>query len=171
MNRDSENPGDGSAWNRLSKLTGLGRANSAADDFAESGSDTTDVADDNSAAARFAEFKAIQASIIRSSPIVPDLSMSDPDLRRIVEDFVKRLQNDIVELQKLAAADDFEAIASIAHRLKGSAGTLGFPAFSDPSAKLETAARDHNEPDVSDQLSVIADLATRILIPPAPDLR
>ena len=106
-------------------------------------------------------------SVIRSAPIVPDLPMSDPDIRRIVEDFVDRLREDIAELQKLASAGDFAAIAGIAHRLKGTAGTLGFPDFYEPSMKLEFAARDGDASDVGNYVSVLAGLVARILIPSA----
>ena len=155
-------------WRLLTKWTGLSRLVSTTRDFVDT-HNVTEATDNNSATvpvvASESELERY-TSVSCALPIVPDLPMEDVAIRRIVEEFVERLHDDISQLQRLTNAHNYEAIAVIGHRLKGSAGTLGFPDFYEPSAKLEIAARERDTSQVGVYVTAMANLAARILIPP-----
>ena len=61
-----------------------------------------------------------------------------------------------------AAAGDYEKLASLAHWLKGSAGTVGFGAFTLPAKALEEAAKLKNADDTVRLIAELDGLVARI---------
>ena len=53
-------------------------------------------------------------------------------------------------------------LASLAHWLKGSAGSVGFDSFTDPAAVLERFALDGDGEGAREQLLLVLDMASRI---------
>lgn len=88
--------------------------------------------------------ESLEAAVSRWSrdemgrPPLPDVHASMVDL---IPDFLKRRGEDIHLLRSAFAEADFEAIAKIAHKVKGSGGSFGFPQLSEIGADLEVAAR------------------------------
>ena len=74
------------------------------------------------------------------------------------------LDEQLVEMERAAAADDFERLAQLAHWLKGSGGTAGFDAFTEPSRQLENLARQGQTSDIPAALAQLKALADRIVI-------
>lgn len=68
-------------------------------------------------------------------------SFSTIDFPQLIPGYLQRREQDIVELRKLARETQFEAIAFLAHKLKGNGAAYGFPAISRIGTDLETAAR------------------------------
>jgi len=71
-------------------------------------------------------------------PRLPDVHASMADL---IPDFLKRRGEDVDSMRAAFAASDYEAIEKIAHKVKGSGGSFGFPQLSQIGADLELAAR------------------------------
>ena len=70
------------------------------------------------------------------------LPIEDPEFLEIVQEFADRLHEQIGEMQKAWERKELSQLASLAHWLKGSGGTAGFNAFTNPAAKLEQLARE-----------------------------
>jgi PAS domain S-box-containing protein len=100
--------------------------------------------------------KAASAVRIRSS-----LPMDDPEFREIAADFVLGLGAKLLQMRETLNAGNLVELSKLAHWLKGSGGTCGFPQFSQPAKELEVAAKS-NAADQADhwlqQIEQIADL-------------
>ena len=77
---------------------------------------------------------------IRSS-----LPMEVPEFEQVVEQFISGLDVCVRDLQRAVTDGDFDEVARQAHALKGSGGTVGFPQFTDPTKRLEDAAKACNQ--------------------------
>lgn len=82
--------------------------------------------------------------------------------RPIIDRFVAKLGLQIEEMQSYARFGDYQPLADTAHKLKGSAGTVGFYAFTDPFCQLELAAKSKDAAMVKNCLAVVTDLYSRI---------
>jgi PAS domain S-box-containing protein len=100
--------------------------------------------------------KASASVRIRSS-----LPMDDPEFREIAADFVLGLGTKLQQMRDTLNARNLSELAKLAHWLKGSGGTCGFPQFSQPAKELEVAAKS-NAADQADhwlqQIEQIAEL-------------
>jgi len=65
----------------------------------------------------------------------------DPELLALVRLFVDDLENDVRKLTEALEAGDTKRLAFLAHQLKGSAGSYGFPELTRQAAALEQCAR------------------------------
>jgi CheY-like chemotaxis protein len=65
---------------------------------------------------------------------------SSDELRQIAFDYLSVQRQRIEEMKKSLQHGDFPSLAELAHRVKGTAGTVGFPQFTDPAERLEKAA-------------------------------
>jgi CheY-like chemotaxis protein len=100
------------------------------------------------------------------APVVSSLAGKNPQFATIVKKFVGRLEERLQIMQTSWDARDFDQLASHAHWLKGSAGTVGFEAFQQPAEALELFARDRSEAEVEGLLREIRTLADRIVVEP-----
>jgi HPt (histidine-containing phosphotransfer) domain-containing protein len=87
--------------------------------------------------------------------------MDDPEFREIAADFVLGLGTKLQQMRDTLNAGNLSELAKLAHWLKGSGGTCGFPQFSQPAKELEVAAKS-NAADQADhwlqQIEQIAEL-------------
>ena len=67
--------------------------------------------------------------------------VGNPGIDVVVEEFVDRLHQQLAAMRDTWRAEDFVALAKLAHWLKGSGGTAGFDALTSPGGLTETAAR------------------------------
>jgi HPt (histidine-containing phosphotransfer) domain-containing protein len=65
-------------------------------------------------------------------------------------------------------AGDTEQLAALAHWLKGAAGTVGYDAFTDPAAELETWIAQRDSGAIAASLQLLRGLQARIVEPEAP---
>ncbi|MGB5677343.1 MAG: Hpt domain-containing protein, partial [Gammaproteobacteria bacterium] len=79
--------------------------------------------------------------------------------------FVQRLSDQLDVMNHARARHDFAQIAEIAHWLKGTGGSAGFDAFTEPAEHLAEAALGHNEASVDEAIAVLRGLADRIQLP------
>ncbi|MGB5456548.1 MAG: ATP-binding protein [Gammaproteobacteria bacterium] len=100
-----------------------------------------------------------------STPLFSRLPTNNPRAASIVERFVQRLSDQLDVMNHARARHDFAQIAEIAHWLKGTGGSAGFDAFTEPAEHLAEAALGHNEASVDEAIAVLRGLADRIQLP------
>ncbi len=87
-----------------------------------------------------------------------------PKFRPIIERFLSRIAVQLEALDTAIRAEDFETIGSLAHWLKGSGGSVGFDAFTEPAIDMEMHARDRDIISVRHAAGVIVELNRRITL-------
>lgn len=65
------------------------------------------------------------------------LIAEDPGLREVVEEFVNGLGQRVEELRAAFEQQDWNALVTLAHRLKGAGGSYGYPDISQLGAEME----------------------------------
>lgn len=99
-------------------------------------------------------------------PVMSSLPLDDPEFRQIVLGFLPRLQEQLAEMDVAWRRRDLDALARLAHWLKGAAGTVGFDAFTKPAQSLEKRAKGGDETDgIAELLKELRELADAIVIP------
>ncbi|MPZ43279.1 MAG: response regulator [Betaproteobacteria bacterium] len=100
-------------------------------------------------------------------PIVSRLA-HHPRLRRVVIAFSEQLNAKLQVMDEAWSCGDFEAVASLAHWLKGSGGTVGYDAFFEPARLLEEMAKAGEASRMADAIAELHALAARLLVPDEP---
>ena len=60
---------------------------------------------------------------------------------------------------------DFTELAALAHWLKGSGGTVGYDAFTEPAKTLEEFAKASQEEGIDDALATLRAISKRLVVP------
>jgi PAS domain S-box-containing protein len=111
------------------------------------------------------------ASERRGTPMLQStLPTDDPEFCQIVVEFVDRLRSQVGAISDAWSNGDLEQLATLAHWVKGSGGTAGFNALTEPARELELAARDKRLDEVAVSISHLQDLVNRIAAPAQPGL-
>ena len=97
-----------------------------------------------------------------TSLIVSRLGLN-PRFSNVIARFVIRLEEQLPAMDTALSAQDFEAMAKLAHWLKGAGGTVGFDVFYEPASTLEVASKAMDLAVVECQLQQIHGLARRIV--------
>ncbi|MGB2988211.1 MAG: response regulator [Phycisphaerae bacterium] len=93
--------------------------------------------------------------------IVSDQS-GDPDMRELIEQFVDRLPERVAALEQALTEQDIEALATLGHQLKGTAGNYGFMPISEAAAALERSAKArHGIDELNKGVQALVDLCRR----------
>jgi PAS domain S-box-containing protein len=100
-----------------------------------------------------------------TSPIVSKLVANNPRFAKVISRFVSRLGEQLQAMDDAYTNRDVEALAKLAHWLKGAGGTVGFDVFNQPATELESAAKASDLAAIEEKLHEIHRLAARI----APD--
>lgn len=79
-------------------------------------------------------------SIEKQGVIVSSLPTSNPKFAQLIDRFLARLIEQLNSIHQAIDAQKHKEVADLAHWLKGSAGSVGFPAFTDLAFDLEQAA-------------------------------
>ncbi|HEX4123922.1 MAG TPA: ATP-binding protein [Tepidisphaeraceae bacterium] len=90
------------------------------------------------------------------------LPIDDPDFLEVVQEFADRLHDQLGKMQAAWEHKELAELAALAHWLKGSGGTAGFPVFTDPAAKLEKLAKDQRLDEIAAALADVCDLGRRV---------
>lgn len=90
---------------------------------------------------------------------------ANPRLHSVIGKFVARMQAQLALIEAAQASQDFTELASLAHWLKGAAGTVGFDAFTDPATDLEDAAKTMNARRCALRITEIGKLTQRMTVP------
>ncbi len=98
-----------------------------------------------------------------SERIVSTLPTDQPVFQEIVDEFFDYLTVRLDELYQAHGEKDFEELARIAHTLKGSGGTAGFDALTEPAGNLCESARNCAEEQIEAALGELSEIVARIL--------
>ena len=77
----------------------------------------------------------------------------------IISKFVDRFDDQIKELYKFKDQENFDGLEELAHKLKGSTGTVGYYEFTEPFQRLEKAASVTDKNRIAENLQFIRDMA------------
>ncbi len=80
------------------------------------------------------------------------LLQEDPDLRDIVEEFVRGLPGRMEEIREAFDQLDWQQLAMLAHRLKGASGSYGYPDLSALAAAMERGFKAQQAEDLGQWL-------------------
>lgn len=72
----------------------------------------------------------------------------DSDLEELIPDFFNNRHNDIQKIVAALESNDFEAIRSIGHTLKGVGGGYGFDDITEYGREIEASAREENHDEI-----------------------
>jgi HPt (histidine-containing phosphotransfer) domain-containing protein len=100
-------------------------------------------------------------------PLLSSLPTDDPEFREIVDEFVGRLEVKLAELTAAWKDGNASLVGEIAHWIKGSGGTVGFAAFTEPAATLERFAKQRMTDRFAVPIHEIESLFHRIPAPAA----
>lgn len=103
---------------------------------------------------------AVEASL--EPVLVSTLAMRDARFQPTVDDFVLRCIERSAEFETALEARDYESLASHAHWLKGSGGTVGFAEFYEPAAELEKAGHAKQHDACAEQMVALRRLWARL---------
>jgi len=93
------------------------------------------------------------------------LPQDDPEFCEIIVEFVDRLNQQLGAMQQAWEKQDLAELASLAHWLKGSGGTAGFAALTDPARKLESLAKEKKVEEIAGAIQRLQALADSIDVP------
>jgi HPt (histidine-containing phosphotransfer) domain-containing protein len=91
------------------------------------------------------------------SPPLRSTLEANPEVRDLLDEFVKNLAGLADTLVEALRRGDHSAIASLSHQLKGTGGMYGFPAITEAAAALETSVKSGT--DLEAVARLVADLA------------
>ncbi len=97
-----------------------------------------------------------------NSPITSSLPLGNPTLRKLVAQFIKRLNDQLQTMRTAIEQEDFQELQNLGHWLKGSAGSVGYHEFTDIAAEFEQAAKAQSLEDLLIIMAEIESLAARI---------
>jgi CheY-like chemotaxis protein len=86
-------------------------------------------------------------------------------LRATLHKFAARLQDRLAQAEAAIQARDAAAIAGFAHWLRGSAGSMGYDAFTQPALQLEQAAKSGDSEGALRFFAEVRALAQRVVVP------
>jgi HPt (histidine-containing phosphotransfer) domain-containing protein len=102
--------------------------------------------------------------VARGEPISSRLA-GQRRLRPTIGKFVGRMRERFNEIGHALQRQDHEEIAKFAHWLKGSAGTVGYDAFTALAAELEKAAKAGEARRVEATFQELRSMADRVVVP------
>jgi PAS domain S-box-containing protein len=112
---------------------------------------------------------AVRKDRVPCGPLIHStLPGEDPEFGEIIQEFVDRLRSQVNAIADAWAKGDLAELASLAHWVKGSGGTAGFPVLTDPARALEQAARENRVDEITASISRLQDLTARVAPPPNP---
>jgi HPt (histidine-containing phosphotransfer) domain-containing protein len=90
------------------------------------------------------------------------LPMEIPEFREIVDRFVGSMDQTLIDLRSAQAKMDYGTLRDVAHRLKGTGGTVGFAEFTEPAHRLQQAAELRDDHIIAGMLDQIEELVASI---------
>jgi signal transduction histidine kinase/CheY-like chemotaxis protein len=140
----------------------------ATDDEAVQTTSTSDDSVDDLMNSLFGKTQPLSDSLHRSKSCPADrilrstLPMEIPEFREIVEAFINGLGESLARMRHSQICMDYQQMRELAHRLKGTGGTVGFSDFTEPSRRLQIAAESHDDETIEAMISELEEIATRI---------
>ncbi|MDX2495593.1 MAG: ATP-binding protein [Desulfuromusa sp.] len=111
---------------------------------------------------------AEKAESFTQKPLVSRLA-TNLRLQKTILSFIARLEEKIKQMDVALDAGNMEELASLAHWLKGSGGTVGYDDFTEPAAELETCAKLGQAENAGKVLVTLAAMVQAV-VPPGSDI-
>lgn len=86
----------------------------------------------------------------------------DPDLEELIPGFLENRIKDIELLKNAAGKQDFAALKSVGHSLKGVGGGYGFAKITELGAGIEASAKVNDIDKINQLISDLADYLQRV---------
>ena len=99
-------------------------------------------------------------------PLFSTLPTQNRAYREIVEEFIPRLHEQLAALQQALKKHDFAELGQLAHWLKGAAGTVGFPMFTQPAKQLMECVKAQRYEGIEKIVAEIQELGRRVAVRP-----
>ncbi len=93
------------------------------------------------------------------------LPLEIPEFHAIVVQFVEGLPELMVDIRQAWSAREFHELRELAHKLKGTGGTVGFGGFTAPAERLQQLAHGRVEDGVEAAIQELEDLVSRVEAP------
>ena len=97
--------------------------------------------------------------------LISRLPQDNPRIQQIIQKFVTRLLLQLDAMDLAWERNEFDELANLAHWLKGSGGTVGFDAFTEPAKRLEQCAKAHDGQQSRAAIDQLRHLSQCIVIP------
>ncbi len=97
--------------------------------------------------------------------LVSELPIDDIEFAEIVCEFIERVHDKQAAVHVAHGNGQIAELSQLAHWLKGSGGTAGFPALTDSARRLEVAIHARDPSDIETELSQLDSLISRIEVP------
>ena len=111
---------------------------------------------------------AAEAPVAQDRPhLTSSLPTDDPEFCQIILEFIDRLHEQLSAMEQAWGNQDLSELARLAHWLKGSGGTAGFAALTDPARRLELLAREKRVEEIGSAIKTLQELAEQIEAPAA----
>jgi len=104
-------------------------------------------------------------------PAVVSRLAQHPRLRSAVRKFAYQMPDKMREIEQAWSERNFEGLAALAHWLKGSGGTTGYDAFTEPAKTLELLAKAGSEERTQEVIADLRMLVADMVIPEEEALR
>ena len=109
------------------------------------------------------------AARMDTQPVVSRLA-AKPRLVPVIRSFALRLQQQLDDVAAAQQRNDSEEVARFAHWLAGSAGTVGYDAFTETARRLERCARQDDASGMAGAIDQIHAMARRMVLPETAEL-
>jgi HPt (histidine-containing phosphotransfer) domain-containing protein len=97
-------------------------------------------------------------------PIPSELAQEDESFTDLVEEFVRGLGERVEQIAKAVDSGDFAGLKVLAHQMKGSAGSYGYPILTQRAAEMELHAIGEELDAVQADLDGLRELISRVVI-------
>ena len=102
-------------------------------------------------------------------PITSTLPTGKERFRKIVAQFVERLDDRFNSIESAVSSKDFGQLVELGHSLKGAAGNCGFSPLAEKAAVLEVAGKNEDMASAESTLADLRRLHQRIEVPAPPE--
>jgi len=90
-------------------------------------------------------------------------------LQKTILSFIERLEEKVKQMDAALEGGNMEELASLAHWLKGSGGTVGYDDFTEPAAELETYAK-AGQVESAEKVLLTLTTMVKAVVPPGSDV-
>jgi len=94
------------------------------------------------------------------------LPLEIPEFREIVVQFVEAVPDTLHQMQNAWQQRDFRELRELAHKLKGTGGTVGFAEFTAPAARLQDLAESETPTGIPELLAELELLSSSLYVAP-----
>ncbi len=100
-----------------------------------------------------------------ATPLTSEL-WENAKMRPLIATYLKALEEQASQLERLLANEDAEAVVKLARRLRSTAGSYGYPMISEAASELEEALKEQAVESMSEAGAALVELCARACVTP-----